>query len=208
MLLPKNQEYYVRIREMFKKREVIKKYWMITKGIPNPPEGVIDIPMGEGQVGRYARMTLFPSYDESRKLLFKTGEGRNAGKRSRKDKWDAVTYYRVLDSNNSTALVECQPETGIKHQIRCHMAFALNCAILGDHKYSHFSKMAPQKLYPEILQKLGIRQSKVRHLPMHLHARAIVLPNFKDGRNLFISARLPQHFSQNMKWLKLKAPDK
>lgn len=43
----------------------------------------------------------------------KTGEGRNAGKRSRKDKWEAVTYYRILDSNNSTALLECQPESGI-----------------------------------------------------------------------------------------------
>ena len=65
-----------------------------------------------------------------------------------------------------------------------------------------------QKLYPEILQKLGVRQSKVRHVPMHLHARDLILPAFKDGRNLFLSARLPKHFEQNMKWLQLRLPSK
>lgn len=34
--------------------------------------------------------------------------------------------------------------TGAKHQMRVHMAFALACPILGDHKYSHWSKLAPQ----------------------------------------------------------------
>lgn len=40
-------------------------------------------------------------------------------------------------------LVMC---AGVKHQIRCHLAFGLNTPILGDHKYSHYSKMAPQVL--------------------------------------------------------------
>ena len=35
---------------------------------------------------------------------------------------------------------------GVKHQIRCHLAFGLNTPIIGDHKYSHYSKMAPQVL--------------------------------------------------------------
>ena len=63
-----------------------------------------------------------------------------------------------------------------------------------------------QKLYPDMLQRLGVRQAKVRHIPMHLHAKALILPEFNDGRNLFLSARLPKHFVQNMKWLKLKPP--
>ena len=64
-----------------------------------------------------------------------------------------------------------------------------------------------QKLHPETLRRLGIRQAKVRHLPMHLHAKSIVLPQFtEDGRNLFITSRLPTHFIQNMKWLQLKPP--
>lgn len=34
--------------------------------------------------------------------------------------------------------------SGVKHQIRVHLAYGLGCPILGDHKYSHWSKLAPQ----------------------------------------------------------------
>lgn len=37
--------------------------------------------------------------------------------------------------------------TGEKHQMRVHMALALTCPILGDHKYSHSNKLAPQVKY-------------------------------------------------------------
>lgn len=33
---------------------------------------------------------------------------------------------------------------GVKHQLRVHMAYALGSPILGDHKYSHWTKLAPQ----------------------------------------------------------------
>ncbi len=198
MVVAKNKAAAWKLHGMFKRREVVKKYWMLTKGVPNPVEGVIDIPMAEGTVGEYYRMTLRPD---------KTPEMRDRSHRPNyKDRLDAITNYKVLDSYGSCALVECQPETGVKHQIRCHMAFALNTPILGDHKYSHLSKLAPQKLYPDLLQRLYIRQPTVRYLAMHLHAKVLILPEAKDGRNLFISARLPKHFLQNMKWLKVKVP--
>jgi mitochondrial RNA pseudouridine synthase RPUSD4 len=65
-------------------------------------------------------------------------------KRVNIDRKNAITKYRVLDSNGDASLIECQPETGIKHQIRVHLSFGLNCPILGDHKYSHHIKLAPQ----------------------------------------------------------------
>lgn len=34
--------------------------------------------------------------------------------------------------------------TGVKHQMRVHMAYALGCPIIGDHKYAHWNKLAPQ----------------------------------------------------------------
>jgi RluA family pseudouridine synthase len=198
MILAKSMQVAEFLLAMFKKRQVVKHYWVITKGIPNPTEGVIDIPIGEGLVGNRYRMELKP---------IQSPDGRiNRRASTMHDRSEAVTNYRVLSSYGSAALVECTPETGVKHQIRCHLAFGLNCPILGDHKYSHYSKIAPQKLYPEILQLLGVRQTKVRHVPMHLHAKAVVLPEWLDGRNLFLSSRLPKHFVQNMKWLKLKPP--
>lgn len=199
MVLAKSLQVAEFLLGMFKKRQVVKRYWVITKSVPNPQQGIIDIPMAEDMVGDRYRMSLRPIVQ---------ADGRPPVRPSSMmaDSFEAVTRYRVLTENGSAALVECTPETGVKHQIRCHLAFGLNTPILGDHKYSHYSKMAPQKLHPEMLQKLGVRQAKVRHIPMHLHAKALVLPEWIDGRNLFVSARLPAHFVQNMKWLKLKPP--
>ncbi|ESN96051.1 hypothetical protein HELRODRAFT_107293 [Helobdella robusta] len=204
MVLAKTEQVADILMGMFKKRQVIKTYWLITRGVPKPPQGQIDIPLAEGTVGNRYRMELRPRYSDEMKLLKKS-----APNFDKDDVKEAITNYRVLDSSDSCALVECTPESGVKHQIRCHMAFALNTPILGDPKYSHFSKIAPQKLPPSMLEKLGIRQAKVRHLAMHLHARSLVLPEFlPNGNNLFVSARLPQFFVQNMKWLKLIIPKK
>ncbi|GBN78334.1 Mitochondrial RNA pseudouridine synthase rpusd4, partial [Araneus ventricosus] len=92
----------------------------------------------------------------------------------------------------------------IKHQIRVHFGFGLSCPILGDHKYSHLDKLAPQKLQSDLLQRLHVRQSKVRHIPMHIYARSIFIPQYKDGRNLFVMAPMPIHMSKNLQRLKFK----
>jgi hypothetical protein len=64
--------------------------------------------------------------------------------------------------------------------------------------------MAPQKLPDEMLRRLDIRQTKVRYVPMHLHAYQIILPEFKNNSNVFIKAKLPLHFLNNLKRLKLR----
>ncbi|VDP00840.1 unnamed protein product [Soboliphyme baturini] len=62
---------------------------------------------------------------------------------------------------------------GIKHQIRCHLGYGINCPIMGDHKYSSFLRHIPQRLSSVTLQRLGIRASKARHMPMLLHASKV-----------------------------------
>ncbi|XP_067671777.1 pseudouridylate synthase RPUSD4, mitochondrial-like isoform X2 [Haliotis asinina] len=197
MLLAKTAEMAWKLKSAFKKREVVKKYWVLTKGVPSPPKAVVDIPMAEGTVGRFHRMVLKPE---------STPDTRLVSKRSFTESYQAITEFEVLDSHGNAALVECTPLTGLKHQIRVHLAFGLNTPVLGDHKYSHITKVAPQRLHPDLLHRLGIRQSKVRHLPMLLHAKSILIPGFLDGRNLSIQTRLPRHFSLNMNRLKIKPP--
>lgn len=117
-----------------------------------------------------SQMALSPVYK-----MNDTGDGLTKVRAQRKAH-PAVTKYRVLDSSSGCSLVELQPLTGkltevpvnpflrlntqqplpltvcfqsagAKHQMRVHMAFALSCPILGDHKYSHWSKLAPQVKY-------------------------------------------------------------
>ncbi|KAG7244434.1 hypothetical protein INR49_029878 [Caranx melampygus] len=70
------------------------------------------------------------------------------------------TTIRVLDSSSGCSLVELQPLTGVKHQMRVHMSLALACPILGDHKYSHWSKLAPQKLPERVLESLDWNRAR------------------------------------------------
>ncbi|CAH8510182.1 unnamed protein product [Heterobilharzia americana] len=81
-----------------------------------------------------------------------------------------ITWYHMLDRRNDAALLLCSTLTGIKHQVRAHLAFGLQTPILGDHKYSHAEYLAPQRLPKKLLEALNIRQSKVRYLSLHLHA--------------------------------------
>ncbi len=98
---------------------------------------------------------LSPEYNDLTKLVMPKV------KRDHINSSTAITKYRVIDSNYGVSLVECQPITGlfyrffiynqffliysgVKHQIRTHLAYALGTPILGDHKYSHYAKLAPQ----------------------------------------------------------------
>ena len=59
-----------------------------------------------------------------------------------------------------------------------------------------------------MLQRLHVRQSKVRHIPMHIHAKSVGIPNyFPDGRDLFVNIPLPDYFKINLKRLKFRKKD-
>ncbi|XP_045131441.1 mitochondrial RNA pseudouridine synthase RPUSD4-like [Portunus trituberculatus] len=177
------------LKRMFKERQLKKTYWAITKSIPHPVQGVIDIPVGEGIVDGYRRMVLKPDVKE---LKSTTSESKLA-----------ITRFKVISKKDSAALVELSPMTGVKHQLRVHLGFGLSCPILGDHKYSHVKKMAPQALPGDMLDKLKIKQSKVRHLPLFLHCKSIVVPEIVDGRNISIYAKIPAYFNKALTLLKL-----
>jgi 23S rRNA-/tRNA-specific pseudouridylate synthase len=197
LLFATSQERAQNLNKLFKADEIKKTYVCITKNVPDPRQGVIDMPIGEIEVSGKLRSCPAPyDLDEEKQLAKRCREARRA-----------ITEYRVLDDKTHVALVELKPQTGVKHQLRCHMSFGLNTPILGDHKYSHLHKLAPQTLAPPVLKTLHLRQAKVRTLPMHLHAHSIVIPGAKaNGETLFIHAPLPQHFIDNMKTLKLSMP--
>jgi 23S rRNA-/tRNA-specific pseudouridylate synthase len=87
-------------------RKLIKQYMTIVRGIPQPSEGEINIPIVERNVRGTYKMMLSPAYNDLTKLVMpKT-------KRNNIDSSNAITKYRVIDSNYGVSLVECQPITG------------------------------------------------------------------------------------------------
>ncbi|XP_076968616.1 pseudouridylate synthase RPUSD4, mitochondrial [Tamandua tetradactyla] len=204
MVLAREKEVAHQVQELFRTRQVAKKYWTITVRVPIPPAGVVDIPIVEKEVQgqqHHHKMALSPSYRMDNGKMVKVRANRHAHV--------AVTQYQVLSSTLSSALLELQPVTGIKHQLRVHLSFGLDCPILGDHKYSDWNKLAPQKLPVGTLKRLGLVQAKARHIPLHLHARQLVLPALGSRREeLNLVCQLPRFFARSLRRLGLEMPSK
>ncbi|XP_012865150.1 PREDICTED: RNA pseudouridylate synthase domain-containing protein 4 [Dipodomys ordii] len=202
MVLAWEKEVAHQVQELFRTRQVVKKYWAITVRVPMPSAGVVDIPMIEKEVQgqqQHHKMTLAPTYHMDNGKMVKGRASRNAH--------IAVTQYQVLSSTLSSALLELQPITGIKHQLRVHLSFGLDCPILGDHKYSDWNRLAPQKLSVGTLKKLGLQQSKARHIPLHLHARQLVLPALGSRKEeLNLVCKPPRFFVHSVRRLGLVMP--
>ncbi|XP_075822507.1 pseudouridylate synthase RPUSD4, mitochondrial [Microtus pennsylvanicus] len=203
MVLAWEQDMAHQVQELFRARQVEKKYWAITVRTPLPSAGIIEIPIVEKKVQgqqQHHKMTLAPSY--------RMDNGEMVKVRANRDAHVAVTQYQVLCSNPSSALVELQPVTGIKHQLRVHLSFGLDCPILGDHKYSDWNRLVPQKLSAGTLKKLGLRQTKARYIPLHLHARQLILPALGARREeLLLACKLPHFFASSLRRLGLDMPN-
>lgn len=87
----------------------------------------------------------------------------------------AITDYRVLGrGEDDRTWLELRPRTGRTHQVRVHCA-ALGCPIVGDPLYGPRAQSATQ--LP----------------PLHLHARALLIP-LKDGKPpITVQAPPPPH---------------
>ena len=117
-----------------------------------------------------------------------------------------LSSLQVIRSWGLAAYLELEPQTGVRHQLRVHLSEAINCQVLGDHKYAHPERFAPQKLPEDMLKSLNVQQSKVRNIPMHLHAASIEIPELGPaGQSLVIHASLPAFFRLSMKKLKLNS---
>ena len=101
-----------RLNEMFRKGEVHKTYWAITKNAPAEPEGTL-----VNWIVRNEKQNKSYVYDK---------EVPNAKR--------AELKYRVIAHTENYHLIEVNLFTGRHHQIRCQLAH-MGCVIKGDLKY-------------------------------------------------------------------------
>ena len=97
------------VNEKLKKREIRRFYICVTEGVPNPREGKIQ--------------TLIKKDGAENKSRIVESGGKTA-----------ETHYKVLETKENEALVECEIISGRTHQIRLHLS-SIGCPVKGDPKY-------------------------------------------------------------------------
>jgi 23S rRNA pseudouridine1911/1915/1917 synthase len=122
-----------------------KVYIALVEGTPRPARGLIDQPLLEDQA-LFVRVSDDPEAKEAR------------------------TVYRTLEARGERSLLELEPETGRRHQIRAHLAW-LGHPIIGDPRY-------------------GSNAAR-----MGLHALRLTLPQPHEGRMVTVEAPLPKWFN-------------
>jgi 23S rRNA pseudouridine955/2504/2580 synthase len=157
-----------RLTEAFRERVIKKLYWALINGHLPKTRGSINAPLAKQSIKNYERIIFDINGKESKTLYNVLWKGK---------------YH-----NKKVSLVEFQPETGRKHQIRAHCKY-IGCSIIGDDKY--VGKLSKNNYGIEGLGK-----------NMFLHAKELALPD-KDGLTIRIKSPIPNHMLHAFDLLKL-----
>src|SRR3989344_2622099 len=131
-LVAKNYETLEFLQKQFQNREVKKKYIALTVGNLKNTEGTIETLLGRSPSDRRKQKIFMPHDPQA------------------EDKRAAITKYKVLQRFENYDLIEVEPLTGRKHQIRAHMAY-LGHPIAGDKLYGFKNQLLPKGLNRQFL---------------------------------------------------------
>lgn len=145
LLIAKTPKYARKLTQLFRDGKIKKTYWAIVDG-KIKKSGIIRNFIGKSFVSGEERMTVV----------------------NEKNGRSAITRYFPVKKVEYFTLLELNPETGRKHQLRVHCAEVLKAPILGDVKYN----------------------KNLQHKNLFLHAKRLIVPEL----NFEIEAPLPHHF--------------
>lgn len=131
-LVAKNDRALEFLQEQFKNKKVEKKYIALVAGHLKDERGIIETLLGRSPQDRRKQKVYLPQ---------EPGTG---------NKREAITKYKVLAKFQDYDLIEAEPETGRKHQIRAHMAY-LGHPIAGDKLYGFKNQISPKNLNRQFL---------------------------------------------------------
>lgn len=183
LVLGRHRKALAQLGKLFKSGAIGKTYWAVVEGRPGGDEGQIELPLGRLDVGRGWWMKHDPAGQPAVtkwKLLGRSVGGGSIGD-SRPSRYPppqpSPSRGEGARSASSSAGYQftwlgLEPMTGRTHQLRVHCA-AMAWPILGDAIYGTASRNDGSML--------------------HLHAREVVVPLYKNRAPIRVVAPIPAH---------------
>jgi 23S rRNA pseudouridine1911/1915/1917 synthase len=126
IVVAKNDQALRYLQAQFKAREVSKHYKALVEGQIQPPNALIDAPIGRDPNQRKIM------------VVFSRDTSQSKSKKAR----EAQTHYTTLEYFDKFSLVDCAPITGRTHQIRVHLSY-IGYPIVGDKVYGRRKQRLP-----------------------------------------------------------------
>ncbi len=153
LLIAKNDKSLDFLQKQFKKRKVKKKYLALAVGNLKDKEGKIETLLGRSPK------------DRKKQKVYLSNEPGAEGKR------EAITEYKVLKKFKNYTLIEVQPKTGRKHQIRVHLSY-ISHPLAGDKMYGFKNQPCPEGLKRQFLHasylKIQLPSGKIKEFKSEL----------------------------------------
>ena len=138
LLIAKNDKSLEYLQKQFKERTTTKKYLALATGNLKNKEGTIEALLGRSPQDRRKQKAYLPKEPGA------------------EDKREAITKYKVLQRLKDYDLIEAEPKTGRKHQIRAHLSH-LGHPIAKDKLYSFKNQPVPKGLTRQFLHASYLR---------------------------------------------------
>jgi tRNA pseudouridine32 synthase/23S rRNA pseudouridine746 synthase len=177
LVLGRHRKALEQLGKLFKTGRIGKTYWAVVEGAPEADEGRVDLPLGRRDETRGWWMKVDPAGlpSETRwtvmgRFHLDPSPSGGGSPRSGGVGGDHVTP-------NQLTWLALEPVTGRTHQLRVHCA-AMGWPILGDSIYGK----APREGGPRL----------------HLQARRIVVPLYKNKEPVAVTAPVPGHMRETL----------
>lgn len=118
MMVAKSESAYLKLKDMFRHREIKKIYHALAQGHLEPSIGTIDAPIDRHPKDDYKMAVVL-------------------------DGKPSITHYEVIEYYRSVSLLKVELETGRTHQIRVHLS-AIRHPLVGDLTYGADPNLAQE----------------------------------------------------------------